>query len=90
MYLHPRASAQQTVDHGAAGGFAHVIGFGFEGQAPNPKTQAAQVVAKVGQHFVQNAVLLPLVDVFNSTQYLHRHALFNAGAVQGLHILGKA
>ena len=90
MHLNPCAGAQQTADHGAAGGFAHVIGFGFEGQTPNPKTQAAQVVAKVGQHFVQNAVLLPLIDMLNGTQYLHRHALFNAGAVQGLHIFGKA
>ena len=90
VHLHPRTGAQQTADHGAAGGLAHVVGFGFEGQSPDAKTHAAQIVAKVGQHLVQNAVFLALIDVLHRAQNLHGNALFNAGAVQCFHIFGKA
>src|SRR5690625_4422073 len=66
--LDASAGAHQRVDEGAAGGFAHVVGAGFEGQAPNGDDGVVQLSAESVVELVEQLLFLAMVDVFNGLQ----------------------
>lgn len=84
--------AQHLAHEGTAGRFPHVIGIGFEGQAPDGDGLAAQLLraaVKVRQLGKEHA-LLRLVDGLHGAEDLHVLAIVVSSADQGLHVLGKA
>src|SRR5690625_3244193 len=84
------AGAHQRVDEGAAGGFAHVVGAGFEGQAPNGDGGALQLTAECAVELVEQLLFLAVVDVFNGLQYFGGVASLGGNLPQGVDVLGKA
>ena len=65
---HAGAGAQKSLDHDHRRCFAHVVGVGLEGQAPDREALAAQVRAVVIADHVEQARLLSLVDALDRFQ----------------------
>ncbi len=87
---HLGAAAREFGDGRQAGRFAHVIGVGLEGQAPQGDLAAAQVFAKARHQLFSQAELLRVVRGLGGLDDAHRQAVLGRGVDQRLHVLRKA
>lgn len=90
MRMDTGTGAQQCADDDAAGRVAHVVGVGFEGQAPHGKGLAGQAATIFGKHLIDQHLFLVVVDGLHGFKYAQGLAVFAGGAGQGLHVFGKA
>ena len=82
----------KLVDEHESGCFAHVVGFGLEGEAPHGDCLALEVcfAAETLCKFVEKNCLLVFVDFFDSLQNAHLVAILFGGLDEGLHVLREA
>src|SRR5579871_1382268 len=78
----------QGRDDGQGGGFAHVVGVGFEGKPPNRQDLALEVPNRL-LHLLNEELALVIVDVQNIREDAESVAAGFADLDQGRHILGK-
>jgi hypothetical protein len=85
-----RAPAAQLGQQGAAGGLAHVVGVGLEGQAPHGDGLAAQLAAVVRHDALAQHAALGVVALLGGGQQQRLDAGLPRAVDQRLHVLGKA
>ena len=86
----PGSPCHQFAHDVQAGGLAHVVGVGLEGQAPDGQRHTAQVVPECAGHQADQAVFLPGVDGFHRLHHMHGQAVLGGRAHQGAGVFGKA
>ncbi len=81
---------QEMADHVQGGGFANVVGVGFECQAPDGDLRPGERPVEFLLHLLDKSPFLALVDGLNR---LHKEVLVTDGAgdmLEGGHVLGEA
>src|SRR3954452_13520754 len=89
MSLDSGSRSQQTLDHRNGRTFAHVIGLGLEGKAPNPDALSRKILPQISQRLLQDDLLLALVDMLDSLQHVERKTEIVRRANQRFDVLGK-
>src|SRR5262245_47584101 len=72
------------------GSFADVVGFGFEGEAPDGDMLAGQVAAEMLLDLVSEDVLLAVVDLIDRIEQERLNANLPGQVGEGPHVLGEA